>query len=87
MNTASLQSLNRYHSLIIKIIKNYNLYTTLKVKAAEPARTRISDEISFLICRRSCFWCASYFNLIELTIINCSQCHSNRLEQVPISDN
>jgi hypothetical protein len=81
MNTASLQSLYRYHS---PIVQNYNLYTTLKVKAAELKRTRISDEISFLICQ-SCFWCASYFNYPEI-ISRCPTCDSNYVESLPISN-
>src|SRR5262245_37740390 len=81
MDLARLQSLIHYHS---PIVQNYNLYTTLKVKAAVSKRTRISDEIHFLICQ-SCFWCASYFNYAEV-ISRCPTCDSNNVESLPITN-
>lgn len=80
VNTINPQQIIYYDSS--PLLMNYDLFITLKLKAVAPVRTRISDEIQFLLCQ-SCFWCASYFNLIELTIINCPQCHSNKIEQLP----
>ena len=45
---------------------------------------QIGTGIDFLLCR-SCFWCTSYFNFGEMTIISCPMCHNNRLDQLPIS--
>ena len=81
MNTTSLQQISYYdwsHSQ-----KSYDLFITLKIRAAAPIRTRISDEIIFLICQ-SCFWCASYFNYVEV-VNRCPTCDSNNLESLPIS--
>jgi hypothetical protein len=86
VNTINLQQIFYHDSLLLQKGYEYDLFITLKIRAAAPVRTRISDEISFLLCQ-SCFWCASYFNLIELTIINCPQCHSNRIEQLLAYDN
>jgi hypothetical protein len=85
INRINLQQIFYHDSLPLQKGYEYDLFVTLKIRAALPVRTRISDKISFLICR-SCFWCASYFNIIELTIINCPQCHSNKIEQLPVSD-
>jgi hypothetical protein len=41
--------------------------------------------IEFLLCQ-SCFWCASYFNFDELSIISCPLCHSDHIEQLPVSN-
>jgi hypothetical protein len=40
--------------------------------------------VDFLLCR-SCFWCASYLNFGELSIIRCPICHNNYMEQLPVS--
>jgi hypothetical protein len=82
----NLQQIVYHDSLLLQKGYEYDLFITLKIRATGSVRNRISDEISFLICQ-SCFWCASYFNLIELTIINCPQCHSKIIEQLPVSDN
>jgi hypothetical protein len=47
-----------------------------------PAKT--DKQVDFLLCP-SCFWCASYFNFGELSIIRCPMCHNNHMEQVPVS--
>jgi hypothetical protein len=41
--------------------------------------------VDFLLCP-SCFWCASYFNFHELSIISCPLCHNDRIEQLPVSN-
>ena len=46
-----------------------------------PANT--DKRVDFLLCP-SCFWCASYFNFGELSIIRCPICHNNRVEQLPV---
>ena len=46
--------------------------------------TQIDAGIDFVLCR-SCYWCASYFNFGEMTIITCPMCHSNRIDQLPLS--
>ena len=43
-----------------------------------------NKRIDFLLCQ-SCFWCASYFNFNELSIISCPLCHSDHIEQLPVS--
>jgi hypothetical protein len=82
MNSTNYQRVIYYDSSISQ--ESYDLCITLKRMAATPVRTRISNEINFLICQ-SCLW--SYFNLIELTVISCPQFRSNHIEQIPISDN
>jgi hypothetical protein len=47
-----------------------------------PAKT--DKQVDFLLCP-SCFWCASYFNFGELSIIRCPMCHNNHMEQLPVS--
>lgn len=47
-----------------------------------PANT--DKRVDFLVCH-SCFWCASYLNFGELSIIRCPICHNNRMEQLPVS--
>ena len=44
----------------------------------------ISKRVDFLLCP-SCFWCASYFNFGELSIIRCPICHNNHIDQLPVS--
>jgi hypothetical protein len=46
----------------------------------------IDKRVDFLLCP-SCFWCASYFNFGELSIIRCPICHKNRIDQLPVSIN
>jgi hypothetical protein len=46
----------------------------------------INKQIDFLLCP-SCFWCASYFNFGEMTIISCPICHNNHIDQLPVSFN
>jgi predicted Zn-ribbon and HTH transcriptional regulator len=43
----------------------------------------IDKRVDFLLCP-SCFWCASYFNLREVSIIRCPMCHNNRIDQLPV---
>jgi hypothetical protein len=94
------------------IQKNYALSIILKVKAEEISSsgieeeeisidsligTRISEEISFLICQ-SCFWCASYFNTIaaftarrrrrgDAPPIKCPICIEGNIESMSINKN
>ena len=65
-------------------LMSYDLSITLKLRAAAPVRTRISDEIHFLLCQ-SCFWCASYYNYSEV-VTRCPTCDSNSIESLPISN-
>jgi hypothetical protein len=46
----------------------------------------IDKRVDFLLCP-SCFWCATYFNFGELTIIRCPVCHDNHIDQLPVSIN
>jgi hypothetical protein len=47
-----------------------------------PANT--DKKVDFLLCH-SCFWCASYFNFGELSIVRCPVCDNSRIEQLPLS--
>ena len=67
------------------IQNNYNLSVSLKVKASERRNARISDEVSFLICR-SCFWCASCL-LPDSTFTKCPSCTEGNIESIPIAEN
>lgn len=56
-------------------------------------KTRISDEVYFLICK-SCFWCASYIssqmpgiNNYTTTMPNCPACLEETIESLPIALN
>ena len=44
----------------------------------------IDKRVDFLLCP-SCFWCASYFNSGEVSIIRCPMCHNNHIDQLPVS--
>ena len=46
----------------------------------------IDKRVDFLLCP-SCFWCATYFNFGELSIIRCPICHNNCIDQLPVSIN
>jgi len=85
---------------------NYTLNVILKLKAEEvsavsdsPAytlgsKTRIFDEISFVICQ-SCFWCASCLSSKILSTIaetdgsftKCPSCTEGNIESTPIAEN
>jgi hypothetical protein len=82
VNTINLQQMFCYDSS--PLLMNYDLFITLKLRAAAPVRTRISDEINFLLCQ-SCFWCASYFNYSEV-VPRCPACDSINIESLPISN-
>jgi hypothetical protein len=43
----------------------------------------IEKRVDFLFCP-SCFWCASYLNFGELSVIRCPICH-NTIDQLPVS--
>ena|ERR671919_2243544 len=81
--------MNTNQQLICKnqsiIQNNYNLFVSLKVKASERRNARISDEVSFLICR-SCFWCASYLSP-DFTFTKCPSCIEGNIESLPIAEN
>jgi hypothetical protein len=55
-------------------------------------KTRISDEIYFLLCQ-SCFWCASYTSpflykrMTKETITKCPSCNEENIESLPIAEN
>jgi hypothetical protein len=82
VNTINPQQTIYYDSS--PLLMNYDLFITLKLNAVAPVRTRISDEIQFLLCQ-SCFWCASYFNYSEV-VTRCPTCDSNNIESLPISN-
>ena len=82
INTLNLQQIFCHDSL--PSLMSYDLSITLKLRAATQVRTRISDEIHFLLCQ-SCFWCASYFNYSEV-VTSCPTCESNSIESLPISN-
>ena len=44
----------------------------------------LDKQVHFLLCP-SCFWCASYFNSEEVSVIRCPMCHNNRIDQLPVS--
>ena len=46
--------------------------------------TQNDTGIDFVLCR-SCFWCASYFNFGEMTIVSCPMCYNNHIDQLPVS--
>jgi predicted Zn-ribbon and HTH transcriptional regulator len=46
----------------------------------------IGKRVDFLLCP-SCFWCASYFNSGEVSIIRCPICYYDHIDQQPLSNN
>jgi hypothetical protein len=42
-----------------------------------------SRQIHFLLCE-SCFWCASYLSLKNVSVAKCPICYSNKIEWIPI---
>jgi hypothetical protein len=87
---------------------NYTLNVILKLRAEEVSadadsqaytlgpKTRISDEITFVMCQ-SCFWCASCLSSkIVITIAEtdgsssltkCPSCIEGNMESIPIAEN
>jgi hypothetical protein len=87
---------------------NYTLNVILKLRAEEVSadadslaytlgpKTRISDEITFVMCQ-SCFWCASCLSPKILSTIaetdgsssltKCPSCIEGNMESIPIADN
>ena len=53
-------------------------------------KTRISDEINFIICQ-SCFWCASYISTLSasdsISITKCPSCIEGNIESIPMVEN
>jgi len=87
--------INQYNFLIfvnceLLINKDHNVLRRTTLSSLEdgsetnlnfPANT--DKRVDFLLCP-SCFWCASYLNFGELSIIRCPICHNNRVEQLPV---
>jgi hypothetical protein len=86
---------------------NYTLNVILKLRAEVSAdadslaytlgpKTRISDEINFVMCQ-SCFWCASCLSSKILSAIvetndsssltKCPSCIKGNIESIPIAEN
>jgi hypothetical protein len=87
---------------------NYTLNVVLKLRAEEVSadadslvytlglKTRISDEITFVMCQ-SCFWCASCLSSKILSTIaetdgsssltKCPSCIEGNIESIPIAEN
>jgi hypothetical protein len=86
---------------------NYTLNVILKLRAEEVSadadsqaytlgpKTRISDEITFVMCQ-SCFWCASCLSSKILSTIaetdgssltKCPSCIEGNMESIPIAEN
>lgn len=87
---------------------NYTLNVILKLRAEEVSadadshaytlgpKTRVSDEITFVICQ-SCFWCASCLSPKILSTIaetdgssslrKCPSCIKGNMESIPIAKN
>jgi hypothetical protein len=87
-----------HHSASL-VQNKYALTVTLKLKAEEISpevdnlaymigpKTRISDQINFIICQ-SCFWCASCLSSqILSTIAKCPSCIEGNMESIPIAEN
>ena len=54
-------------------------------KTNEEITSAIDKRIDFLLCP-SCFWCASFFNFGELSIIRCPNCYNGRINQLLINN-
>ena len=87
---------------------NYTLNVILKLRAEEVSadadsqaytlgpKTRISDEITFVMCQ-SCFWCASCLSSKIVSTIaetdgsssltKCPYCIEGNMESIPIAEN
>jgi hypothetical protein len=101
------QQLLIHHSASL-VQNNYTLNVILKLRAEEVSaeahslaytlgpKTRISDEINFVICQ-SCFWCASCVSSKILSIMaaaedsesfaKCPSCVEGNIESIPIAEN
>jgi hypothetical protein len=66
------------------LIKNNLLVTEGDSETIGKVSNDINKHVDFLICP-SCFWCASYFNFSEMTIVRCPMCHNNHIDQLPAS--
>jgi len=45
---------------------------------------KAGKQVDLLLCN-SCYWCASYFNFGELSIVRCPICHNGRVDQLSVS--
>jgi hypothetical protein len=101
------QQLLIHHSASL-VQNNYTLNVILKLRAEEVStdahslaytlepKTRIFDEINFVICQ-SCFWCASCLSSKILSTIagaedsaspeDCPFCSEGSIESIPIAEN
>jgi hypothetical protein len=74
------------------IDKEYNVLRKATLSSIEDGsktnrifHANTDKRVDFLLCS-SCFWCASYINFGELSIIRCCPiCHNNRMKQLPVS--
>ena len=95
-----------HHSASL-VQNKYALTVTLKLKAEEISpevdnlaymirpKTRISNQINFIICQ-SCFWCASCLSSQILStiaetndfpLLKCPSCIDGNTESIPIAEN
>jgi hypothetical protein len=91
-----------HHSASL-VQNKYALTVTLKLKGEEISleednlvymigpKTRISDQINFIICQ-SCFWCASCISsqiadTDDSSLIKCPSCIEGNIEYIPIAKN
>ena len=66
------------------LMKNTLLVAERESETIGKVSNDINRHVDLLLCP-SCFWCASYFNFREMTIVRCPMCHNNHIDQLPVS--
>jgi hypothetical protein len=71
----------------MSLLETISYHSNINSKVTNSKKT-IVKEIHLLLCR-SCFWCASYFNIERVINSKCPSCNNDddKLESIPISYN
>ena len=68
------------------ILRKNNLFVLEEGnKTSDKITSIIEKRIDFLLCP-SCFWCASFFNFGELSIVRCPNCYYGFINQILINN-
>jgi hypothetical protein len=68
-----------------KNTRRKNTLSSLEIGCKASHRIPTDKRVDFLICH-TCFWCASRFNLDELSVISCPLCHNDQIEHLRVSN-
>jgi hypothetical protein len=68
----------------MSLLESFSYHSNISSEVTN-SKKAIVKEIHLLLCR-SCFWCASYFNIGRVSNSKCPSCNNDdKLESIPIS--